>query len=169
MPVQNLLRYISFKICIFTIDNRVCCWAHTQFGPETALARHSLRPGNTLARNTLARNTSARKYFGPKQLRPREYFGPLIYFGPEILRPDRLRPATLWPGDQTFKSVIFHHFWPSIILGGAHFFQLYLKFNDNFHEASFEVYYVSVIQKLVILSFSRIFLIMALFSPWCTP
>ena len=66
--------------------------AHTQFGPETALARHSLRPGNTSAWNTLARNTLAQKYFGPKQLRPgntsahlytsaRKYFGPL-HFGP---------------------------------------------------------------------------------------
>ena len=56
------------------------------------LARHSLWLGNTSARNTSAGilrpgNTSARKYFGPKQLRPGEYFGSLIYFGPEILWP----------------------------------------------------------------------------------
>ena len=74
-----------------------CQWnveyqAHTQFGPETVLARHSLRPGNTLARNTSARNTSALK-----QLRPGNYFGPLIYFGPETISAQRiLRPARLY-------------------------------------------------------------------------
>ena len=91
------------------------CWtasAHTQFGPETALAQHSLRPGNTSARNI-----SARKYFGPKQLRPREYFGPLIYFGPETtlaqrifgpliyFGPEILQPDRLW---NSVKHLIPH-------------------------------------------------------------
>ena len=39
--------------------------AHTQFSPETALARYSLRPRNTSARNTLAWNTSAQRIFRP--------------------------------------------------------------------------------------------------------
>ena len=40
--------------------------AHTQFGSETALARHSLWPGNNLARNNFGpENTLVRKYFGP--------------------------------------------------------------------------------------------------------
>ena len=92
-------------------------WPRDSFGPTLTSARKyfgpkQLRPGNTSARNNFGpENTSARLYtLARKQLRPREYFGPLIYFGPEILRPDRLRPATLRPGDQTFKSVIFHHF-----------------------------------------------------------
>ena len=100
-------------------------WPNTHFGPEILRPRilwpGILWPGNTSARNNFGpENTSARLYtLARKQLWPKKYFGPLIYFGPEILRPDRLRPATLWPGDQTFKSVIFHHFWPSISLGGA--------------------------------------------------
>ena len=74
--------------------------AHTQFGPETALARYSLRPRNTSAQNTLAR-----KYFGPKQLQPGEYFGPLIYFGPETTSAQRiLRPAyILRPGNTSAR------------------------------------------------------------------
>ena len=86
-------------------------WPDTHFGPEI-LWPGILRPENTLARNNFGpENSSARLYtLARKQLRPREYFGPLIYFGPEILWPDRLRPATHRPGDQTFKSVIFHYF-----------------------------------------------------------
>ena len=56
--------------------------AHTQFGPETALARHSLRPGNTSARNT-----SARKYFGPEILWPETTSARRILWPAYILRP----------------------------------------------------------------------------------
>ena len=77
--------------------------AHTQFGPEIAQARHSLWPGNISARNT-----SARKYFCPKQLRPREYFGPLIYFGPETTSAQKiLQPAyILWPGNTSAPQTL---------------------------------------------------------------
>ena len=44
------------------------------------------------------------------------------------------------------KDIFFQLFLSKIL-------KFYLKFNDNFHEDSFEVYYVSVSQKLVILSF----------------
>ena len=83
--------------------------AHTQFGPETALARHSLRPRNTLARNN----------FSPKTTLAQRILKPAYILRLETLRPDKLWPTTLRPGDQTFKSVIFHHFWPSTSLGGA--------------------------------------------------
>jgi hypothetical protein len=57
-------------------------WAHTQFGPETALARHSLRPGNTSPRNT-----SARKYFSLEILRPETTSAQRILRPSYILRP----------------------------------------------------------------------------------
>ena len=90
-------------------------WPDTHFGPEI-LRPETFWPGNTSARNNFGpENTLACLYTSArKQLRPREYFGLLIYFGPEILRPARLRPAPLRPRDQTFKSVIFHHFWPGL-------------------------------------------------------
>ena len=68
--------------------------AHTQFGPETALTRHSLRPGNTSARNNFdPENTSARLYtLARKQLWPREYFSPaqletLLFLYPHCVGP----------------------------------------------------------------------------------
>ena len=119
-------RHLSFSGSWNVTGGSHPVWPRDSFGPTLTSARkyfgpEILRPGHTSARNNFGpENTSARLYtLAHKQLRPREYVGPLIYFGPEILRPDRLRPATLWPGDRTFKSVMFHHFWPSISLGGA--------------------------------------------------
>ena len=77
-------------------------WPRDSFGPTLTSAQKYFGPKLFRPETTLAR-----KYFGPKQLRPREYFGPPMYFVPEILQPDRLRPAKLRPGDQTFKNVIF--------------------------------------------------------------
>jgi hypothetical protein len=59
--------------------------AHTQFGPETALARHSLWPGNTSARNNFGPETTSAQ----KILRPGEYFGP----------ENTSARCILWPGN----------------------------------------------------------------------
>ena len=80
---------------VLTLHQRTSLWkdvchklaAHTQFGPMTTLAPHSLWPQAYFGSN----NTLARKYFA-KQLQPNK----------------------LLPEDQIFKSIVFNHFVPSI-------------------------------------------------------
>ena len=80
------------------------------------MARHSLRLRNTLARNNFGSETTSAQ----RILRPGEYFSPENTLARCILWPgdtsaqNNFGPETTLALDQTFKSVIFHHFWHSI-------------------------------------------------------
>ena len=100
-------------------------WTRQKCCPKTTLAPHLLWPQTYFSR----RHNSAQGI-----LRPNEYFGSIntsawCLLQPEIhqpgntsarkyFSPKQLRPNTLWPQDQIFKSVIFNQLGPSMGLGG---------------------------------------------------
>ena len=75
--------------------------AHTQFGPKTTLAPHSLWPQG---------------YFGPRHISAREILPPDAYFGPEILKPETTLAQYTSAREPNFQQC---HFAPSIGLGGT--------------------------------------------------